>query len=61
MSRSISTRRRPPSWIACQADGRQAIVDYRAVHGLFTAIEQLLNVPGIGPNTYQALEGLITV
>jgi competence protein ComEA len=31
----------------------QAIVDFRSEHGLFTAPEDLLEVPGIGPATLE--------
>ncbi|MFW6056885.1 MAG: ComEA family DNA-binding protein [Chloroflexota bacterium] len=38
-----------------------AIVCYREEHGGFTAPEELLFVEGIGPVTYEAVEGLVTV
>ncbi|MEK7777785.1 MAG: ComEA family DNA-binding protein [Chloroflexota bacterium] len=39
----------------------KAIVDYRNQQGPFHRIDELMNVPGIGPTTYQALRGLVTV
>lgn len=39
----------------------QAIVAYRERHGAFTALDQLLNVPGIGPKTFEGLQGFITL
>lgn len=39
----------------------QAILDYRAQHGPFTRPEELLEVPGVGPATFAALEPYITV
>jgi competence protein ComEA len=39
----------------------QRIVDHRAQQGRFTSIEQLDDVPGIGPATYDELAELVTV
>lgn len=39
----------------------QAIINYRESHGGFTALEQLQNVSGIGPKTYDALLPYITL
>jgi competence protein ComEA len=39
----------------------QLIVDYREENGLFTRVEDLLKIPGIGPNTLEEIRGLITV
>lgn len=39
----------------------QAILDYRAEFGPFTAPEQLMEVPGIGEKRYAAVEQLIDV
>ncbi|MCC7362508.1 MAG: helix-hairpin-helix domain-containing protein [Anaerolineales bacterium] len=39
----------------------QRIVDYRTAHGPFTALDDLLNVSGIGPATLDAIRGLITL
>ncbi|NLG28964.1 MAG: ComEA family DNA-binding protein [Chloroflexi bacterium] len=39
----------------------QRIIDYRTEHGPFTSPEQLRNVSGIGPATYERIAGLITV
>ena len=39
----------------------QRIVTYREANGPFAAIEDVQNVPGIGPATFEELEGLITV
>lgn len=38
----------------------QAIVDYRTQHGDFRNIQELLNVPGIGPGIFSQIEKLIT-
>lgn len=39
----------------------QAIVDYRQANGPFESVEQLMDVPGIGPERYQAAAEHITV
>lgn len=39
----------------------QRIIDYRAQNGPFSAIEDLMNVSGIGPATFEKLKDLITV
>lgn len=39
----------------------QRIVDYRAEHGFFQKIEDIMNVTGIGPATFDAIKDLITV
>ncbi len=39
----------------------QAILDYRAQHGLFKHLEDLQNVTGIGTKTYEDLKSLITL
>jgi len=39
----------------------QAILDYRAQHGLFKRLEDLQNVKGIGTKTYDSLKSLITL
>jgi competence protein ComEA len=39
----------------------QAIIDYRTEHGPFTDPEQLMDVSGIGPATYEKLKDLITI
>jgi len=39
----------------------QRIVDYREANGAFTAIEDVMNVKGIGPATYAKFEDMITV
>ncbi|MFH1003454.1 MAG: ComEA family DNA-binding protein [Chloroflexota bacterium] len=39
----------------------RAIVDYRQRHGPFRSTEELTQVPGIGPDTYQDIKSLITV
>lgn len=38
----------------------QAIVDYRATHGPFSSVDELDDVPGIGPATLNALRDLVT-
>jgi competence protein ComEA len=39
----------------------QAIIDYRTEHGPFSAPEEIQNVHGIGPATYENLKDLITI
>ena len=39
----------------------QAIIDYRESHGPFIAIEQIQNVSGIGPATFEKIKDLITI
>ncbi len=39
----------------------QRIVAYREANGLFEAVEDIQNVPGIGPATFEGLKDLITV
>jgi len=39
----------------------QTIVDYREENGLFQSIEDILNVPGIGPVVFDKISTLITV
>lgn len=39
----------------------QAIVSYRERIGQFEALDQLLNVSGIGPKTFEGLHGLIVL
>jgi competence protein ComEA len=39
----------------------QAIIAYREQHGRFTSVDELLNVPGIGPATLERLRGLVVV
>ncbi|HVN14908.1 MAG TPA: helix-hairpin-helix domain-containing protein [Anaerolineales bacterium] len=39
----------------------QKIVDYRTQHGPFQRIEDIMNVSGIGPATFDKLQNLITV
>jgi competence protein ComEA len=39
----------------------QAIVDYRNEHGLFRTIDELLNVPGIGPHTLEGIRDQISL
>ena len=39
----------------------QAIIDYRNQNGPFRTIEDLLNVPGIGPKTLETIRDQITV
>lgn len=38
-----------------------AIINYRESHGPFTQIEQIQNVSGIGPKTFDAIKPLITI
>ncbi|MCR5718478.1 MAG: helix-hairpin-helix domain-containing protein [Oscillospiraceae bacterium] len=39
----------------------QAILDYRAAHGCFYSREELLSVPGIGKQRYQAIYALLLI
>jgi competence protein ComEA len=39
----------------------QRIVEYRQANGPFAAVEEIMEVKGIGPGTFAKLEGLITV
>jgi competence protein ComEA len=39
----------------------QRIVDYRAEHGPFAAIEDIMQVSGIGPSIFEAINDLISV
>ncbi len=39
----------------------QNIITYRQQHGPFQHIEDIMNVPGIGPATFDRLSSLITV
>ena len=39
----------------------QTIIEYREAHGPFTIPEDILEVPGIGPATFEDIRGLITV
>jgi len=39
----------------------QAIVEYRETYGLFEAVEDVMEVPGIGPTTFEKIQGRITV
>jgi len=39
----------------------QSIVAYREMHGPFTSIGQIQNVPDIGPITYEAIQPFIAV
>lgn len=39
----------------------QAIINYRDSHGPFTSIDQIQNVAGIGPKTFDGIQSLITV
>lgn len=43
------------------ASKAQLIVDYRNTNGLFETIEDILNVPGIGPAIFDKIKSLITV
>jgi comEA protein len=38
-----------------------SIVAYRESHGLFQTIQQIQNVPDIGPKTYEAIQPFITI
>ncbi|MCU0485136.1 MAG: helix-hairpin-helix domain-containing protein [Anaerolineales bacterium] len=37
------------------------ILEYRQLHGPFEAIEDIMDVPGIGPVTFEAIKELITI
>ncbi len=39
----------------------QRIIAYRTEHGPFQSIEEIQNVPGIGPKTFEKIKDLITV
>lgn len=39
----------------------QKIIDYRTQNGPFLSIEDIINVSGIGPGTYERIKDLITV
>src|SRR5512140_2125255 len=39
----------------------QNIINYRNQHGPFSAIEDIMNVPGIGPATFDQIQDMITV
>jgi competence protein ComEA len=39
----------------------QRILDWREEHGRFTAVEELQEVPGIGPSTYADLKDRVRV
>jgi competence protein ComEA len=39
----------------------QSIIDYREEYGVFSNIEDIMNVKGIGESTYNELKNLITV
>lgn len=39
----------------------QRIIDYRDTHGAFTAIADIVNVPGIGSKRFEAIMDKITV
>jgi competence protein ComEA len=39
----------------------KAIIEYRDTNGLFTRIEDIMNVPDIGPKTFERIKELITV
>jgi competence protein ComEA len=39
----------------------QAIVDYRESYGRFETIEEILEIPGIGPSTFDQIQDLLTV
>jgi competence protein ComEA len=39
----------------------RAIVDYRDDHGLFRTIDELINVPGIGPQTLEGIRDQISL
>lgn len=39
----------------------QSIIDYRTENGPFETTQQIMDVPGIGPTTYDSIKNLITV
>ena len=39
----------------------QNIINYRNQHGPFSTIEDIMNVPGVGPATFDQIQDLITV
>jgi competence protein ComEA len=39
----------------------QEIVSYRETHGAFTSLEELLNIPGIGPAIFDQIKPYLTV
>ena len=39
----------------------KAIIDYRNAYGSFVSIEEIIEVKGIGPATYQKIKDLITI
>lgn len=39
----------------------QAIIEYRETYGPFEATEEILEIPGIGPSTFDQIRDLITV
>ncbi|HUR75440.1 MAG TPA: helix-hairpin-helix domain-containing protein [Sporichthya sp.] len=39
----------------------QRILDWRSEHGRFSAVEELQEVPGIGPSTYADLKDRVRV
>jgi competence protein ComEA len=39
----------------------QKIIDYRTVNGPFSTIEDIMNVSGIGPSTFEGMKDMITV
>jgi competence protein ComEA len=39
----------------------QAIIEYRQAHGPFKTIEEIIDVSGIGPKTFEKIKALITV
>ena len=39
----------------------QKIIAYREAHGPFATIEEIMDVPGIGPKTFEQIKDLITV
>jgi competence protein ComEA len=39
----------------------QSIIDYREAHGSFDAVEEIMDVEGIGQGTFEDIQELITV